>query len=196
MRVIAGVHKGRSLKAVPGKDTRPTSDKVKEAVFHKMGPFFTGGIGLDLFAGSGSLGIEALSRGIEKMICIDQSKQAIKTIRQNIRDLKLDQQCDVFRNDAFRALEILQHKKTYVDLVLMDPPYDKINYQQLLEKLVDADIVKSDGLIYIEMRADTNINTASLGYDLIFERAYNKTTKTMILRKGTSFSSKCNFDDV
>src|SRR5690625_6876170 len=90
MRVIAGSHKGRKLKSVPGKQTRPTSDKVKETVFHTIGPFFTGGKCLDLFAGSGSLGIEALSRGMEQAIFIDQYPKAVQTIKRNLQLLNID----------------------------------------------------------------------------------------------------------
>lgn len=183
MRIIAGSHKGRTIKAVPGKETRPTSDKIKEAIFHKMGPFFSGGTGLDLFAGSGSLGIEALSRGIEKVTFIDQSPQAIRTIRQNMMDLKLKESCEVYRNDAFRALETLQHKGLSFDIVLIDPPYDKVNYQQLLQKLEETAIVKPKGIVYIESNRDTEIEMSPSHYKLIFERAYNKTTKTMIYEK-------------
>ena len=84
MRVVSGSCKGKHLKAVPGNTTRPTTDKVKEAIFNMIGPYFDGGIGLDLFAGSGGLGIEALSRGLDKVIFVDRDGKAIQTIRENI----------------------------------------------------------------------------------------------------------------
>lgn len=183
MRVIAGTHKGRIIKAVPGKETRPTGDKIKEAVFHKMGPFFQSGNGLDLFAGSGSLGIEALSRGFKKVIFIDQSKHAIRTIKQNITELKLDHLCELYRNDAFRALEILQRKEATFDLLLIDPPYEKVDYQLLFEKIEETDLVRPNGMIYVEQGVDQQAKLTSLTYELIFERNYNKTTKTMIYKK-------------
>ncbi len=77
MRVVSGSCKGKALQAVPGNSTRPTTDKVKEAMFNMIGPYFEGGIGLDLFAGSGGLGIEALSRGLDKMIFVDRDGKAI-----------------------------------------------------------------------------------------------------------------------
>ena len=89
MRVVSGICKGRALKAVPGNTTRPTTDKVKEALFNMIGPYFEGGIGLDLFAGSGGLGIEALSRGLDKVIFIDRDGKAIQTIHENIKTCKL-----------------------------------------------------------------------------------------------------------
>src|SRR5699024_8993031 len=85
MRVIAGSCKGRYLKPVRGTFTRPTTDKVKEALFNRIGPFFDGGWGLDLYSGSGALGIEALSRGLDRMIFVDRNPQATKTIKENVR---------------------------------------------------------------------------------------------------------------
>src|SRR5690625_5258619 len=110
MRVIAGQFKGRRLKTVPGKNTRPTSDKIKEAVFHMMGPFFQGGQCLDLFAGSGSLGIEAYSRGMDSVTFIDHSNQAIKCIRTNVKELQMEDNSQIYRNDAFRAIHTLGKK--------------------------------------------------------------------------------------
>ena len=81
MRVVSGTAKEEHLKAVPGNATRPTTDKVKEAMFNMIGPYFDGGIGLDLFAGSGGLGIEALSRGMDKVIFVDRDDKAIQTIQ-------------------------------------------------------------------------------------------------------------------
>src|SRR5690625_6853652 len=106
MRVIAGQFKGRRLKTVPGKNTRPTSDKIKEAVFQMIGPFFQGGTCLDLFAGSGSLGIEAISRGMESVVFVDKLGKAIHTIDENIKDLKLEKRTKVTRMKALRALRV------------------------------------------------------------------------------------------
>ena len=90
MRVVSGVCKGRPLKAVPGNTTRPTTDKVKEALFNMIGPYFEGGIGLDLFAGSGGLGLEALSRGLDKVVFVDRDTKAIQTIHENIQACKME----------------------------------------------------------------------------------------------------------
>src|SRR4051794_16080351 len=103
MRVVSGSCKGKVLKAVPGNSTRPTTDKVKEAMFNIIGPYFDGGIGLDLFAGSGGLGIEALSRGLDKVIFVDRDGKAIQTIHDNIHSCQFDDKVEVYRNDAERA---------------------------------------------------------------------------------------------
>ena len=107
MRIITGEYGGRKLKAVPGNNTRPTTDKVKESIFNIIGPYFDGGVCLDLFAGSGGLAIEAVSRGMEKAVLIDQDPLAIKTIKENISVTKEADKFDVYRNDANRAITLL-----------------------------------------------------------------------------------------
>ncbi|WP_369902915.1 16S rRNA (guanine(966)-N(2))-methyltransferase RsmD [Bacillus manliponensis] len=123
MRVVSGKCKGHPLKAVPGNTTRPTTDKVKEAIFNIIGPYFEGGLALDLFGGSGGLGIEALSRGIDKAIFVDRDGKAVKTIRQNLETCRLAEQAEVYRNDAERAIKALIKREVSFDLVLLDPPY-------------------------------------------------------------------------
>lgn len=84
MRVISGEHRGRKLVAVPGKGTRPTTDKIKESIFNMIGPYFSGGIALDLYAGTGGLGIEALSRGIERCVFVERDPKAFSVVKQNV----------------------------------------------------------------------------------------------------------------
>lgn len=181
MRVIAGKHKGRKLKAVTGTMTRPTGDKLKEAMFHRMGPFFDGGKGLDLFAGSGALGIEAVSRGMDNVIFVDKSNQAIRTIHQNIEMLHLESQCTVYRNDAFRAIQKLGKQKEKFDLILLDPPYDRMDYGKLLSEIKKADIANHGCLFYLEHRPQEEIPFGSL--EAITEKTYNQTTKITLLQK-------------
>ncbi|WP_058303871.1 16S rRNA (guanine(966)-N(2))-methyltransferase RsmD [Gorillibacterium timonense] len=123
MRVISGTAKGRSLKAVPGMGTRPTTDKVKEAVFSIIGPYFEGGAVLDLFAGTGGLGIEALSRGMEHGVFIDADRTSLEVVRHNLQTTRLEAQAEVYRNDAERALKALAKRERYFRLVFLDPPY-------------------------------------------------------------------------
>ncbi|MFS0672328.1 16S rRNA (guanine(966)-N(2))-methyltransferase RsmD [Ornithinibacillus sp. 179-J 7C1 HS] len=150
MRVIAGIHKGRQLKAVPGKSTRPTTDKVKEAVFQILGPFFNGGQALDLFAGSGSLGLEALSRGMETCIFVDKHPKAVQTIKENVSMLKLEDNVEIFRADAFRALTAAAKRELRFDLIFLDPPYNKVNYEELLDLIEKEHLLRVDGIIYCE----------------------------------------------
>jgi 16S rRNA (guanine(966)-N(2))-methyltransferase RsmD len=123
VRVISGMAKGRGLKSVPGMSTRPTTDKVKEAVFSMIGPFFESGTVLDLFAGTGALGIEALSRGMERAIFVDLHPKSIEVIRSNLRATGLEDRAEVYRNDAARAVKALHKRGMRFNLVFLDPPY-------------------------------------------------------------------------
>jgi len=145
------------LKAVPGNTTRPTTDKVKEALFNMIGPYFDGGIGLDLFAGSGGLGLEALSRGLDKVIFIDRESKAIQVIQENIKTCKFEEQAEVYRNDADRALKALIKRDLCFDYIFLDPPYKKQQLVSLLEKMDKHDIVKKDGIVVCEHSFDVEL---------------------------------------
>ncbi|OCA85559.1 16S rRNA (guanine(966)-N(2))-methyltransferase RsmD [Bacillus sp. FJAT-27225] len=154
MRVVSGTCKGRQLKAVPGQSTRPTTDKVKEAVFNMIGPYFQGGKGLDLFAGSGGLGIEALSRGLDQVIFIDREPKAIHTIKDNIKTCDFEERTEVYRTDAERALKALKKRDLTFDFIFLDPPYKKQQLVKLLEQ-IDADgRLKRDGIAVCEHGKD------------------------------------------
>lgn len=150
MRVVSGTCKGRVLKAVPGNTTRPTTDKVKEAIFNMIGPYFDGGVALDLFAGSGGLGIEALSRGVEKVIFIDRDPKAIQTIRENLDACQFNEKTEVFRNDAERALKALIKREITFDFIFLDPPYKKQQLSSLMQKIDEHLLLHSNGLIVCE----------------------------------------------
>ncbi|MFD1360231.1 16S rRNA (guanine(966)-N(2))-methyltransferase RsmD [Lentibacillus salinarum] len=182
MRVIAGIHKGRHLEAVPGSITRPTSDKVREAVFQVMGPFFERGTCLDLFAGSGALGVEALSRGMDKCIFVDKSPKAIHTIHENVRKLKLGDQAEVFRTDAFRALKAAAKRGLLFDLILIDPPYQKVNYGKLLDLIVSLQLLKEDGILYCEHDASRPLSMQTERFVPIKQENYNATTGITIFQ--------------
>ncbi|HLS65606.1 MAG TPA: 16S rRNA (guanine(966)-N(2))-methyltransferase RsmD [Pseudogracilibacillus sp.] len=185
MRVIAGKYKGRKLKQVPGTTTRPTTDKIKEAVFHKMGPYFQGGICLDLFAGSGSLAIEALSRGMNEAICIDQSKTAIRIIRENISALQLEKECYIYRNDALRALKILHRKQQTFDLICIDPPYDSPFYDRIITYIIENKMINDRGYMYVEYATEKQRIPRFNTFDIVFERTYSSTTSVLVLKNIT-----------
>ncbi|QKY68941.1 16S rRNA (guanine(966)-N(2))-methyltransferase RsmD [Lentibacillus sp. CBA3610] len=176
MRVIAGLYKGRHLEAVPGKFTRPTSNKVKEAVFQVLGPFFEDGICLDLYAGSGALGIEALSRGMEQGIFVDKHPKAIHTIHKNIRTLNLENNTEVFRTDSYRALNATAKRGVQFDLILLDPPYQKVSYGKLLDTISDLQLLKRDGLIYCEHEVSEQLPDQLDRFHVMKQEHYNDTT--------------------
>lgn len=164
MRVIAGEFKGMRIHAVKGDNTRPTTDKIKENVFNIMGQFFAGGRALDLFAGSGSLGIEALSRGMDHAVFVDLNVNAINVIKANIAHLKLQKRTEVYRNDAFKAIHVLGKKGAKFDLIFLDPPYGKISIAALLERILEQELLTEDGVIICEYGEGQQVtyNTAIL----------------------------------
>ncbi len=150
MRIIAGERKGFLLKSVPGSATRPTADKVKEAIFNMIGPYFEGGIGLDLYAGSGSLGLEALSRGLAKVIFVDRSHQAVQTILFNLKRLKYSENAEVYRNHAKEALRALKKRKIQFSYIFLDPPYNKKTITNDIEAILTYQLLHKNGFITVE----------------------------------------------
>jgi len=150
VRVIAGKAKGRPLKAVPGQGTRPTTDKVKEAIFSMIGPYFDGGLVLDLFAGTGGLGIEAWSRGANKVICIDKDKISIDIIRGNVQAAGAQSDFEIYRNDAARALKVLGKKQQAFDIIFLDPPYRMDDMDKWLLAMQELHLVAQEAVIVVE----------------------------------------------
>lgn len=176
MRVIAGRYRGRRLKTVKGKGTRPTTDKIKESFFQMIGPYFNGGTCLDLFAGSGGLGIEALSRGIDKAIFIEKNTKAVRIIHGNIKELGLNEQTEVYRTDAFRALNVLKKKKLQFDLIFIDPPYGLLNDNEIITEIINNNLLKANGLIYYEHEAIKGEPEIDLELKIIRRVNYGTTT--------------------
>ncbi|WP_281887721.1 16S rRNA (guanine(966)-N(2))-methyltransferase RsmD [Paenibacillus sp. YYML68] len=182
MRVISGSAKGRPLKAVPGMGTRPTTDKVKEAIFSMIGPYFDGGKVLDLFAGTGGLSIEALSRGMDRAVLADTDKKAIETIRLNLEATRMTEQAEVYRNDAMRALKALGKRGQQFDLVFLDPPYKQKVIGDLLEQLVADRLLTESARVVIEHPADDRYDEPPAGLEWLRRAEYGDTAVT-ILRK-------------
>ena len=157
MRVIAGTCKSRPLKPVSGRTTRPTTDKVKETLFNIIGPYFDGGQVLDLYGGTGALGIEAMSRGMEKAIFVDMSTTAISTIKDNLKTCDLSTKAEVYRVDAGKALSILGKKKEQFDLIFLDPPYAKARFDRDFQAIIQYDLLNPNGLIVAEHDAKLNL---------------------------------------
>jgi 16S rRNA (guanine966-N2)-methyltransferase len=154
MRVVSGSRKGRPLQAVPGKGTRPTVDKVKESVFNMIGPFFEGGVALDLYAGTGGLGIEALSRGIDKVIFVDANRKAIDVIHKNLADTHFSEQAEVYKNDSSRALKALIKREIPFNLVFLDPPYKEQKIESEIAILFDHHLLAPGAFIVAETDAE------------------------------------------
>ncbi|OEF98548.1 16S rRNA (guanine(966)-N(2))-methyltransferase RsmD [Desulfuribacillus alkaliarsenatis] len=136
MRVISGDKRGISLEAVPGQKTRPTTDRVKESIFNIITPYIDGGKVLDLFAGSGALGIETLSRGAEFAVFIDVSFNSIKCIKKNLAQTEYQKSAEVYKADWKTAIDKLAKREMKFDYVFLDPPY--VEFQEKIPQIVTA----------------------------------------------------------
>lgn len=150
MRVISGTAKGLLLKSVAGRGTRPTTDKVKEALFNMIGPYFSGDKVLDLFAGTGGLGIEALSRGAGQAIFIDRNPKAIEVIKHNIQTTNVMDRSEVYCSDAKRALKVMTKQGLSFKLIFLDPPYRLDNADVLLADMWNNGLIAKDAIIIVE----------------------------------------------
>ena len=170
MRVIAGAHKGRRLTAPPGRTTRPTSDRVREALFSILGARVVGARVLDLFAGSGALGIEALSRGADAVTFVDDDPAAVRAIRANLAGID---GAEVLRRDARNALQTARGDARQYDLVFLDPPY---RHAETLGRTLGeavAAVLAPDGLAVSESDRRSPLDLPPLTID--DERRYGDT---------------------
>ncbi len=150
MRVIAGTARGTKLKAPKGMQVRPTADRVKEALFSILGPRIPGAFFIDLYAGSGAIGIEALSRGADYCIFVENKRTNVALIKENITNTGLNSKARVICADAVKAITSLAAENVKADLLFMDPPYDLIDIVTLLDSTLDRNIVSDSGLIIAE----------------------------------------------
>lgn len=179
MRIVAGDFGGRRLKAVPGMATRPTTDKVKEAMFNIIGPYFDGGRSLDLFAGSGGLSIEAVSRGIEHAVLIDRQYAAIKTIKDNVAVTKAADRFEILKRDARRAVTELAQRGDQFNLVFFDPPYAQQKIVQQMTQLRELALLAPDARIVCETDQQADLPETVPGFDFIEQRNYGITVLTI-----------------
>ncbi|MCR5576093.1 MAG: 16S rRNA (guanine(966)-N(2))-methyltransferase RsmD [Oscillospiraceae bacterium] len=168
MRVITGSARGRKLKTPEGMDIRPTTDNVKESVFNILQFDIEGRRVLDLFAGTGQLGIECLSRGAREVVFIDHSREAVKIIRENLKACGLE--APVLQQDA---LQFLRGRGQF-DLIFVDPPYDAGLYESVLEEINSVDKLSDGGIILCESRRDTPLPEMRAPYRKKKEYRYGK----------------------
>lgn len=150
MRIIGGISKGRKLVRPKDQAIRPTSDRVKESLFNIIQKKLEGKTVLDLYAGTGNLGIEALSRGAKKTIFVEKERQALKILRRNLDLFHLKGRSEIIPKDVNQAIGILSHRGESFDLILMDPPYQKGLVQKTLGRLHSHPIHHQDSLLIIE----------------------------------------------
>lgn len=182
MRVIAGKARRLNLKTIPGNDTRPTTDRIKETLFNILQPEIPGCRFLDLFSGSGAIGIEALSRGADYAVFVEKNPKACACIRENLSFTKLAEGGKLLNMDVLQALRSMEGQAAF-DCVFMDPPYNNELERQVLEYLQDSSLADEDTLIIVEADLHTDFSyVEEFGYELSRSKEY-KTNKHIFLHK-------------
>ena len=176
MRVITGTARGRKLKTPVGYDVRPTSDQVKEAIFNIVQFDVEGRRVLDLFGGTGQLGIEALSRDAASAVFVDEREDACKLIKENLKRTKLEAQAKVVRSDYLSYLKQCREK---FDIILLDPPYAEIFLENSLKQITEIDILQSGGIIVAERPVGKEFLCEFPGYTRSKDYKYSSTLLTV-----------------
>ena len=176
MRVISGTARGIQLKTPEGMVTRPTSDRVKEAMFSIIHFDIPGACVLDLFGGTGQLGIEALSRGAKSAVFVDAGEPACRLIRENLKRTRLESQAKVVRSDY---LAYLERANAQFDIILLDPPYAETFLENSLNKITEIDILRTGGIIVTERPLGKELPWEFSGYERSKDYKYGNTLLTI-----------------
>lgn len=182
MRVIAGSARRLLLKAPLGDNTRPTTDRIKETLFNMLQNDVPGSYFLDLFAGSGQIGLEAVSRGARYAVFVENNKKACACIEDNIHFTKFDRETKLLQSDVISAIRSMEGKYKF-DVIFMDPPYKHEYEKEVLECLKDSSILKEDTLIIVEASLDTSFDYLSeLGFTLKKLKTYKTNVHAFITK--------------
>ncbi|NWF91506.1 MAG: 16S rRNA (guanine(966)-N(2))-methyltransferase RsmD [Syntrophaceae bacterium] len=175
MRIISGTSRGRRLATPKSQGLRPTSDRVKESIFNILGEKVEGRVVLDLYAGTGNLGIEALSRGAKKAVFVERGRQAVRLIQRNLSQFGMETRSEILPKDVNRAIGILSQRGEIFDLILMDPPYEKGLILRTLIKLRSNRIYHPDSILVIEHDRREPLPDSVEGWNLFRQRAIGDT---------------------
>jgi len=175
MRIISGTSRGRKLVTPRNRSLRPTSDRVKESIFNTLQDKMAGKVVLDLFAGTGNLGIEALSRGAKKAIFVEKERQALRLIQRNLTQFGLEERSEILPRDVKRAIGILKQRRECFDLILMDPPYERGLIRKTLMELNSQQICHKDSILVIEHNRREPLPHVMDGWNIIRQRRMGDT---------------------
>ena len=181
MRVIAGKAKRLNLKTIEGFDTRPTTDRIKETLFNMINVQLADCDFLDLFSGSGAIGIEALSRGAKSAVFVENNKSAVNCIKENLRTTKLGEDAVVLALDVMSAIRTLEIQGRVFDIIFMDPPYNRLLEKQVLEALQFSNIIYYNTIIIVEASLDTELDFLENTKFKIFKEKKYKTNKHVFI---------------
>ena len=176
MRVITGKARGVQLKTPEGMLTRPTADRVKEALFSIINFDIPGAKALDLFGGTGQLGIEALSRGAERCVFVDAREEACRLIRENLKRTNLFQEAEVVRSDY---MDYLNRCRERFSIIFLDPPYAEEYLENAIKRITEIDILQTDGIIVAERPVGKEVTWEIDGYQRSKDYKYGKTLLTI-----------------
>ncbi len=183
MRVIAGKARSLRLKTPEGLDTRPTTDRIKETLFNMLQTQIPGCIFVDLFAGSGGIGIEALSRGASYAYFVENGKEPVKCIQDNLNFTKFADSATLLKQDVFTALPLIREKE--VDIIFMDPPYEAGYESQLFSLLKAQSYVTENTLMILEAELHKEFSfLETLGFEVVKEKLYKTNKHVFIQKKG------------
>ena len=184
MRIVAGKYRSRVIDGVDGVQTRPTLDKVKEAIFSRVGPYFDGGNMLDLFGGSGNVSLEAISRGMNHSVLCDVSYKAITTIKKNVKDLGCENQVSVWKMDYKRALASCVEQNMKFDFVYLDPPYKKQQIDWILQYLVEHNLLNENCDVVCESLKEDQFQEQYAYLEMVKDATYGITRITYYKMRG------------
>ncbi|HKL11784.1 MAG TPA: 16S rRNA (guanine(966)-N(2))-methyltransferase RsmD [Clostridia bacterium] len=179
MRIISGKYRGTHLSGPEGNDTRPTSDRVKEALFNILMWDIEESRFLDLFAGTGGIGIEALSRNAEEVVFVDFNSNALKILKSNLEKINLNSNFEIFNNDAFQAIDILSSRGKIFDIIFLDPPYEMKDTLELIETIFDREIIANYGKIIVEHDKRNEMLEKIRGFHKSKQKKYGNTMLTI-----------------
>jgi 16S rRNA (guanine966-N2)-methyltransferase len=175
MRIVGGESRGRALHSVAGEGTRPTADRVRQSLFDRLGQRCDGLSVLDLYAGTGALSFEALSRGAVRAVLVEQAKPAVEVIELNARELGMHPRCKIIRDDVVRALPQLAARAETFDLIFSDPPYALQRAQSTIDRIAELKLLSPAGRAVIERDKHEPSPQAPPGLLLVHERNYGDT---------------------
>jgi 16S rRNA (guanine966-N2)-methyltransferase len=183
MRIIAGTRRSLPLKTIEGLDTRPTTDKIKETLFNILQQDVPGCYFLDIFAGSGQIGLEALSRGASYAVFVESGRKAAKCIEDNIHFTRFDSDCRLMVQDARSAIAMLEGRYTF-DIVFMDPPYNQNLEKEVLRTLSTSSVLKPESIIVVEASLETSFDDVEeLGFSVVRYKKYKTNAHVFLRRK-------------
>ena len=175
MRIISGSRRGHKLIEFQGDSVRPTTDRVKESIFNLIQEYVPESVCLDMFAGSGALSFEAISRGAARAVLVDKDKRSVDIIKKNTASLGFEEQCEIRNEDCFIYAERTGEK---FDIIFLDPPYNRNFIEPVLDAIVDKELLSDGGIVVLESD-DTDFSGEKEGLAILKQRKYGRTYITV-----------------